>query len=448
MRRNSSPARRRVRRPRPHWMAWCSNRRKRLARLSGDRTQRRRRKTKKERKPKGRSAARRLRSRRKLFRAVTQSIRSLTAAFQSIKDPRVNRRRRHALLSIIVIPLLAVMGGANCWKGVQIWAASQASWLSQWLPLPNGVPSRDTYRRLYDRLCPDALCAAFLNWTQELSRDADGRLIAIDGKTLRGSKDSELNSPLLHLVSAWATERHLTLGQVAVDGKSNEITAIPVLLKTLDLHGAIVTIDAMGCQKGIARDIRQGGGDYVLALKENHQLLYADVDQAFSEQVQRAHAESGGRFYHQEETSHGRQQDRTYLAMRAPAWLHGRKDWKGLKSIVMVLESQGPNGTEPPALRYFLTSLPPDATILAKAIRRHWSIENSLHWVLDVTFREDHSRMGPRTSTTNFALLRRVAIGLLKNEPTIKDTVNAKRQRAAWDVAYLEKVLLTANGPN
>jgi predicted transposase YbfD/YdcC len=394
-----------------------------------------------------RSAVRR-RGRGRIGRKRCRHFVSLAGAFRTITDPRVNRRRRHLLIDIIVIALCAVIGGAETWKDVQIWGESHHDWLAKFLVLPNGIPSRDTYRRVYDRLCPREFQACFLKWIEGLSLPRKGRVIAIDGKTLRRSMDSAKESPLLHLVSAWATDQNLTLGQVAVDGKSNEITAIPKLLKLIALKGALVTIDAMGCQKEIARQIREARAHYVLALKGNHQRIHDDVKKAFTEHLEGRGVESGPGYYRKKSQGHGREEDRTYFAMPAPEWLHGREEWKDLRSIGMVLEEQTAKGQVSGDVRYFLSSLPPKARQFARAIRRHWSIENSLHWILDVTFQEDRSRMRPGRSTENFAWLRRLAITLLKNEPTRTDTVRAKRMRATWDVEYLEAVLLAAISGN
>ncbi len=283
---------RRTRRTRPHWAEWCSNRRHKMQRLSGGRSRRRHVSKKKQSKGSGRqrgskrdgakrSAVRR-RGGGRIGRKRCRQFVSLAKAFGTVKDPRVNRRRRHLLIDIIVIPLCAVIGGADTWKDVQMWAESHHTWLAKFLVLPNGIPSRDTYRRVYDRLCPREFQACFLSWIQGLPRATKGKVVAIDGKTLRRSMDSATESPLLHLVSAWASDQHLTLGQVAVEGKSNEITAIPKLLKLMELKGALVTIDAMGCQKEIARQIRELRAHYVLALKGNHERIHADVQQAFT----------------------------------------------------------------------------------------------------------------------------------------------------------------------
>lgn len=367
---------------------------------------------------------------------------SIQEHFRDVSDPRVNRRRLHRLIDIVVISLCAVICSAESWKDIQLWGETHQAWLEQFLELPNGIPSRCTFRRVVSRLNPEEFQNCFRDWIKALSRATKGRIIAVDGKTLRRSMDSASELKALHVVSAWASEQHLTLGQVAVEEKSNEITAIPRLLRLLELQGALVTIDAMGCQKQIARQIIEDGGDYCLAVKGNQETLYEAIREHFSTDT----VEDEWDVYDCEEQSHGRYQRRYYYTTPAPETLRASGTWSNLRSVGLAITYRAKNEDDEvePECRYYILSVPSDAKRFAKATRLHWGIENSLHWVLDVSFDEDHSRIRKDHGAENFAWLRRFAVSLLKNESTIKDTIRAKRMRATYNVKYLEQVLLAA----
>ena len=367
-------------------------------------------------------------------------------SFGGLTDPRVNRRRRHLLIDIMVIAICAVICGAESWKDMQLWGEAQQQWLSQYLELPNGIPSRDTFRRVISRLNPEEFQACFLRWMRALSRATNGRLVALDGKTIRRSMDSANDKNPLHVVSAWAAEQHFTLGQVAVDAKSNEITAIPELLKLLELKGALVTIDAMGCQKEIARQIIDQQADYCLAVKGNQEHLHEDLKAHFEECLETNFANTDHDEHTTEETSHGRFERRYYYATDVPDTMRNRDTWVGLKSVGLVITYRSTDEDDDPdgELRYYIASFSCDAQKLANATRGHWGIENSLHWIMDVTFNEDQCRVRKDHGAENLSWLRRFAISLLKNEATVNDTVRAKQRRAMWNIKYLEAVLFAA----
>lgn len=363
-------------------------------------------------------------------------------AFRDVSDPRVNRTRLHRLIDIIVICLCAVICSAESWKDIQLWGETHQAWLGQFLQLPNGIPSRCTLRRVVSRLNPEQFQNCFRDWIKALSRATKGRIIAVDGKTLRRSMDSKSDLKALHVVSAWASEQHLTLGQIAVEEKSNEITAIPRLLRLLELKGALVTIDAMGCQKQIARQITEDGGDYCLAVKGNQETLYETLREHFSNDA----VENEWDAYECEEQSHGRYVRRYYYTTPASEMLRTSGRWSKLTSVGLAITYRAKNEDDQvqPECRYYILSVPSDAKRFARATRLHWGIENSLHWVFDVSFDEDQSRIRKDYGAENFGWLRRFAVSLLKNEPTIKDTIRAKRMRATYNVNYLEQVLLAA----
>jgi predicted transposase YbfD/YdcC len=365
-------------------------------------------------------------------------VSSMIRSFSQLADPRVNRRRRHLLIDIIVVAVLAVICNADGWKEMHIWGTSNKQWLQTMLALPNGIPSRDTFRRTISRLDPDQFQEAFLGWLAGITGKVKG-VVAIDGKTLRGSRTRDKDP--LHIVSAWASEQHLTLGQQTVDGKSNEITAIPKLLATLALQGAIVTIDAMGCQKAIAEQIIDAHADYCLAVKDNDPTLADDIRQAFLDAMANDFADVPHERHEESvpKKAHGRSETRYYYTMPVPEDLRSAAEWKGIKSIGTVISYRDANGDG--EVRYYINSFASNAEKFAGAVRRHWGIENSLHWVMDVTFREDESRIHKDHGAENVSWLRRVAISLIKRDTTIKDTIRAKRIRAGYDVAFLRQML-------
>jgi predicted transposase YbfD/YdcC len=364
-----------------------------------------------------------------------------------LHDPRREHNRLHNLWDIIALTICGVIAGADSWVDVESYGEEKQEFLETFLELPNGIPSHDTIGRVFSLLDPAGFQSCFLTWVGALVEATAGRIIAVDGKTLRHSFDHAKGQGALHLVSAWATANRLVLGQRAVDQKSNEITAIPELLKILDLHGAIVTIDAMGCQKDIATTIAARGGHYVLALKENHELLHAAVLNVFQEGLEN-HFHNMDHHAHQTvEKGHGRKETRHYHVVPAPPELLERHPgWTGLRTLGMVFSERQVGKQEPSCeVRYFLVSLPPKVKTFARAVRSHWGIENSLHWVLDMSFREDESRLRKDHGPENLALLRRMTASLLQREAT-KVGVACKRKKAGWSNDYLIQVLSASLG--
>jgi predicted transposase YbfD/YdcC len=420
------------------WNQPAANKKQKKEQLNSSGSRKRRKKRKGS--PKGRKKA----TASKPSTGLDDCVISIKESFSELSDPRVNRRRRHLLIDIMVIAICAVISGAESWKDMQIWANAKQSWLEQILELPNGIPSRDTLRRVISRLNPEEFQACFLRWMKGLSRATDGRLVALDGKTIRRSMDSASDKKPLHVVSAWVAEQHVCLGQIAVDAKSNEITAIPQLLKLLELKGALVTIDAMGCQKEIAKTIINQKADYCLAVKGNQEHLYEDISAHFEGCLETDFANVKHDEHFTEETAHGRFERRCYYTTGIPRSLRNRDSWAKLKSIGLVITYRAADEDDDPdgEIRYYINSFPSDAKKLAWATRGHWGIENSLHWIMDVTFNEDQCRVRKDHGAENISWLRRFAISLLKNETAINDTVRAKRHRAMWDIQYLEQVLL------
>ena len=363
---------------------------------------------------------------------------SIKRHFATLKDPRWNRRKRHLLIDIVVIAVCGVICGADDWQQIATFAQLRHDWLKKFLRLPNGIPSHDTIERVFDRLNPEAFQACFRDWMDVLHEAMGLRQIAIDGKTLRGSASAGLRA--LHLVSAWATANHVSLGQVAVEEKSNEIPAIPKLLELLDLHGALVTIDAMGCQKEIAAKIIEGGGDYVLTVKDNQPTLLEDIQQCLQQALDKDFAGYDHDEYHTQERGHGREEERSYVILRQPPGLREQAAWAGLKVIGMCHSERTVGEKRSAEVRYFIGSKHASAKTYGKALRHHWGIENNLHWQLDVSFSEDASRIRKRHAAENFALLRKLALVLLKQHPE-PISIARKRLSAALDPAFLEAVL-------
>jgi len=369
--------------------------------------------------------------------------------FADLPDPRVERTKRHALLDIVTIALCAVICGADSWVEIAQFGQTKEAWLRTFLALPGGIPCHDTFGRVFAKLDPEAFARCFLAWIQAVVGAPGAQVVAVDGKTLRRSHDRGKGKAALHLVSAWATTNHLVLGQVATEAKSNEITAIPLLLGALDLRGTTVTIDAMGCQTAIAKQIIDQGGDYVLALKDNQATLAAAVTDSFALARQTAFADLAATDFAAWRTvdkDHGRLELRQYWTISDPAilaYVNPTGAWAGLRSIGMV-ETERRVGEEVSVeARYYLSSHRGAATAagFAGAVRGHWGIENQLHWVLDIAFREDESRARVGHSAHNLAVLRHIALNLLRQEHTARCGVKAKRLLAGWDENYLRKVL-------
>jgi predicted transposase YbfD/YdcC len=374
---------------------------------------------------------------------ASDAIDGIRLFFGQVQDPRRVASCDHRLMDIIVITILAVLCGADGWEDVALFGRCRSDWLKQFLALPNGIPSHDTFGRVFGLLDPKQFAACLVKWTTALQEASRGRLVSIDGKTLRRSFATRSGPTALHLVSAWATDNGLTLGQVAVAEKSNEITAIPELLQLLDLKGCTVTTDAMGCQKEIATQIRQQKGQYVLALKGNQPTLEADLHRQVEQGLETNFAGVRHDTYETTESGHGRQDYRAYYALEVPADSPHRAEWPDLRTVAAVVSQRVVDGQEQWETRLYISSLPCRAKPLAAAIRRHWGIENSLHWVLDVAFREDDSRMRAGHSAKNFAAVRRLAVSLLRREQTTKNGAKGKRLKAALDPNYLLTVLRT-----
>lgn len=373
---------------------------------------------------------------------MSQTV-SLRQCFADLHDPRREHGRYHDLWDILGLTICAVVAGADSWVDVEEYGHCKRAWLKTFLALPHGIPAHDTLGRVFSLINPAAFQQCFQQWVSALVEATAGRVIAIDGKTLRRSCDRASGQGPLHLISAWAAENHLTLGQLAVDGKSNEITAIPELLKLIDVTGAIVTIDAMGCQKSIAAPIRAGGGDYVLALKENQPTLHADVQQLFLDGLENDFAHLKHHTCHTVDDGHGRIEHRYYHVVAVPEELAAKHpEWPDWRSVGMVYSERTVGDQEPSSeVRFFINSLKPQVKTFARAVRGHWGIENSLHWVLDVSFREDESRVRKDHAPENLALVRRLAAALLKQDKKTKGGIACKRKQAGWDNDYLEQVL-------
>lgn len=366
---------------------------------------------------------------------------SILYHFSNVEDTRANNSW-HNLIEIIAIAICAVIAGADDWVCVQLWADSNYNWLKKFLTLKHGIPSHDTFGRVFAMINPEEFQTCFNEWVQSISTIFDGEIVSIDGKTVRHSYDTGSNKSAIHVVSAWANSNNLVLGQIKVNEKSNEITAIPQLLDMLSIKGCIVTIDAMGCQKDIAENIVDQEADYVLALKGNHGTLYEDVkmfiDDAYETSFKYNHFD-----YHKTfDNDHGRIEKREYWCTDEIDWLDERSQWKHFKTIGMVRVERTVKEKTTIENRYYISSLEPNAEIFAKAVRGHWGIENSLHWVLDVAFREDDSRVRKENAPENLTVLRHIAINLLKKDKTTKCGIKNRRKKAGWDNEYLRKILL------
>ena len=360
---------------------------------------------------------------------------NLYTHFKCLKDPRINRNKQHSLQDILSLVVIGIICGADSWDAIEEFGKAKKEFLSTFLSLPNGIPSHDTINRVFSLIQPKKFELAFISWAKSLkNKEISSEVIAIDGKSIRGSKDSFHGSKAIHLVNAWACSNELVLGQLKVDGKSNEITAIPVLLDLLDIEGCIVTIDAMGTQREIATKIIENKADYILALKGNQGNLEEEVESIF--RVQNVEDEAIDI-----EKNRGRIETRTCQIIRDLKFLDKKENWEGLKSIIKITSIREIGDKKTTETRLYISSLEHSAKEINKYIRSHWAIENSLHWTLDMTFNEDRQRKRDKNAAENFAQAQKIALNLLKIENSTKMSIKTKRLKAAWDNQYLLKLL-------
>ena len=368
--------------------------------------------------------------------------------FGKITDPRMDRTKHHKLIDIIAIAICAVICGAESWVDIELFGNSKVHWLATFLELPNGIPSHDTFGRVFSLLDAQQFQLAFYEWVWAVNDIIQGQVINIDGKCLRGSDEQRLGKRAIYMVSAWAVENEIVLGQRKVDEKSNEITAIPELLKILSISGCIVTIDAMGTQTNIAKTIREAKADYVLSVKDNQGHLFEDIATLFA--VDQAQNFKYASFEYKKTVNkgHGRIEVRECWSTSNPEYLNlirGLQNWTDLQSIIMIICTRIIGDQETKYVRYYISSLPSNAERILHAVRSHWSIENKLHWVLDVALNEDRSRIRKDQAPENFAVLRHMALNLLKQEKSAKGGIHAKQFQAALNEEYLLKVLASGN---
>jgi predicted transposase YbfD/YdcC len=375
---------------------------------------------------------------------------SLVEHFKDLPDPRVNRTKDHALIDILVIAICTLLCGGEGFNDMEAFGQTKQQWLRTFLSLRNGIPSHDTFNRVFAALDPKAFLACFLRWTQSLRQAVHQEIVALDGKALRRAMNKKEN--LKYVVSAWAESNHLVLGQLKVTDKSNEITAVPELLRVLELSGCIVTLDAMGCQRKIAREIQEADADYVLALKGNQETVHAEVKSFLDATLVEAQtprppgapvSKAAATLAHCRtvEKDHGRMEIRDYYQSDCLEWFADLGKWEGLQSVGLVESTREVEGVKTIERRYFISSLPLDVRLFARAVRGHWGVENKVHWVMDVCFREDQSRARSGHAAENLATLRRLALNLLQREKTKKRGIKGKQLTAGWDHTYLLKLL-------
>ena len=360
--------------------------------------------------------------------------------FSELTDPRLDRRKRHLLEDIVVLAICGILGGADDWVGIEAFGKEKYQWFKRFLSLPNGIPSHDTFGRVFSLLSPDEFQACFTRWIHAVAIKTQGQVVPIDGKTLRRSHDRRHGQSAIHMVSAWASENRLVLGQLKTEAKSNEITAIPELLQVLDISGCIITIDAMGCQKNIAEMIIKKEADYVLALKANQENLFKEVTAAFAKAESQNFQDPAIDYYETITKDHGRLEIRRYWVMTNLSEFKHIAAWKNLRLIGMVESERTVRGKTKIERRYYISSLEKNASLFAKAVRLHWGIENSVHWVLDMAFREDESRVRKGHGPENLAILRHIALNLLRDDSTPLGIKN-KRLKAGWNTDYLTHLL-------
>jgi len=373
-----------------------------------------------------------------------QPTTSLVKHFEDLPDPRTGNAKVHIFLEILIIAILAVICGADGWSDIELFGRNKKAWLKTFLVLPKGIPSHDTFGRVFAKIKPEEFQKRFIEWVRAVEQLTAGQIIAVDGKKLRRSHNRWAGKAAIYMVSAWATENQLVLGQTKVAEKSNEITAIPELLRLLDISGCIVTIDAIGTQTEITKTIMEGGGDYLLAVKENQGHLFEDIQCLFEVDVAQGMKYAQYSYAKSINKGHGRIETRECWATdweKHLSLVRKRETWKGLKSVVRIVSKRQIEETIEVQTRYFISSLPADAKTILKAKRSHWKIENQLHWVLDIAFREDESRVRQNFAAENLAVLRHMALNLLKKEKTAKGGIRSKRLQAGWNNDYLLTIL-------
>jgi predicted transposase YbfD/YdcC len=365
---------------------------------------------------------------------------SIIEHFSALPDPRILLKTRHNLVDIVTMALCAVIAGADDWVEIAAYAKAKQAWFKGFLQLPGGIPSHDTFGRVFALLDPDPFGRCYIDWLRALVNIPD-EVVAVDGKTLRRSHDRSHGKSAIHMVNAWAVHHGLVLGQVKTEAKSNEITAIPELLKLLDLKGSVVTIDAMGCQKEIAKQIVEQGADYVFSLKGNQGNLHKEVALLFEDAKENGFKDLAHDSFTTVDGDHGRIETRRYTTVAEVEWFEERGKWAKLTSFGMIESEREMDGHTTVETRYFISSLPSDAKRFAAAARGHWGVENSLHWSLDIAFREDDSRVRSGHAPENLAIIRRLALNLIKRDPQRKIGVKASRKRAGWDMDYIKNLL-------
>jgi predicted transposase YbfD/YdcC len=367
---------------------------------------------------------------------------SIAEHFDDIEDTRIDRGKKHKLIDIITISICAVVCGADGWIDIEMYGIARKKWLGKFLELPNGIPSHDTFARVFSQINPDEFNKSFLSWIKGISKITAGEIIAFDGKHSQNSGDEKNGQGVINTVSAWAVSNRLVLGQKKVEGKSNEITALPELIKILDLAGCIVTIDAMGCQREIVKKIVEKDADYVIAVKKNQPSLYKQIEQVFKQAIKTEGKDLKMSAFSSKEINRGREEIRNYLMLTdVTELIDPLQKWEKLNSIGMVESVRVVNEKTSVETRYFISSLWNDAKKLAEAIRSHWSIENSLHWVLDVAFKEDNSRIRKDNAPANFAVLRHIAVNIIGQNKSRKLSVRSKRFLATLDEEYSNELL-------